>query len=67
MRRPLVVDLSSVRARQVEHMAALLGVSPEAVLQLALDLCMSEWREIVPELKGLEAGAGPARRPPGKA
>ena len=48
-------------------MAALLGVSPEAVLQLALDLCMSEWREIVPELKGLEAGAGPARRPPGKA
>ena len=48
-------------------MAALLGVSPEAVLELALDLCISEWREIVPELKGFEADAGPARRPPGRA
>jgi hypothetical protein len=57
MIRRLTIDLSEERARQAEKVGERLGLTLEQVLHLALNVCLSEWRTILPELEAHEEQA----------
>jgi len=55
MAKRLMIELSDERAAQLAHVGKQLGLSNEQVLELALNVCISEWMEIMPELETCEA------------
>ena len=55
MTKRLTIELSDERAAQVAHVGEQLGLSDEQVLELALSVCISEWKQIIPELETCEA------------
>jgi hypothetical protein len=61
MLKRLTIELTEERAVQVAHVGKWLGLTAEQVLALALNVCLSEWREIIP---GLEAYEGPLIKEP---
>jgi hypothetical protein len=50
----LSLELDPARTAQVQLLSGKLGISPEAVLELALNLAIGEWKEVVPELTQYE-------------
>lgn len=55
MTKRLTIELSDERAAQMAHVGEQLGLSDEQVLELALNVCISEWKEIMPQLATCEA------------
>ena len=51
MSQVLKIMLDPARAEQLKQMSEMLRVTPEVALELALDLVLGEWREILPELQ----------------
>lgn len=58
MSRVLSLELDPARTAQVQLLSGKLGISPEAVIELALNLAIGEWKEVVPELT--QHGSQPA-------
>jgi hypothetical protein len=54
MTKRLTIELTDERARQAAKVGERLGLTVEQVLHLALNVCLSEWREILPELEAHE-------------
>jgi hypothetical protein len=55
MTKDLTIQLNEERAAQLAQVGARLGLSDEQVLELALNVCLSEWREMMFELGVCEA------------
>lgn len=51
MSQVLKIMLDPARAEHLKQMSEMLRVTPEVALELALNLVLAEWREILPELQ----------------
>ncbi|CAN7585173.1 hypothetical protein LJR219_004339 [Phenylobacterium sp. LjRoot219] len=51
MSQVLKIMLDPARAEHLKQMSEMLRVTPEVALELALNLVLAEWREMLPELR----------------
>lgn len=51
MSQVLKIVLDPARAEHLKQMSEMLRVTPEVALELALNLVLAEWQEILPELQ----------------